>query len=182
MSRPLLLLDVDGVLNPYGTTQPPAGYTEHHLFPEDEEPVRVNPTHGAWITEASTVLDIAWATSWNDEANQLLAPLLHITALPVITMPAPPFHPSDKIPLIAAYARQRPTAWIDDLHTPQAHHWAATRTSPTLLITADPTIGLTRKAIDHVIAWAKTLGAPLTKPIGTPPASSSTAPGRAQPA
>jgi hypothetical protein len=33
----------------------------------------------AWITEASAVLDIAWATSWNDEANRLLAPLLHIT-------------------------------------------------------------------------------------------------------
>lgn len=156
MTRPLLLLDVDGVLNPYGTSQPPAGYTEHHPFP-DEEPVRVNSAHGAWITEASTVLDVAWATAWNDEANQLLAPLLHITCLPVITMPAAPFHPSDKIPLIAAYAQQRPAAWIDDLHTPQAHTWAATRSSPTLLITADPTIGLTRDAIDHVIVWAKAL-------------------------
>ncbi|WP_330437885.1 hypothetical protein OHB44_20410 [Micromonospora sp. NBC_00821] len=120
MNRPLLLLDVDGVLTPYGTPQPPAGYTEHHLFP-GEEPVRVNLTHGAWITEASAVLDIAWATSWNDEANQLLAPLLRIAPLPVITMPPAPFHPSDKIPAIAAYAQQRPAAWIDDLHTPQAH-------------------------------------------------------------
>jgi hypothetical protein len=158
MNRPLLLLDVDGVLNPYGTPQPPAGYTEHDLFP-GEEPVRVNPVHGAWIAEAGAVLDIAWATSWNNEANQLLAPLLHIAALPVVTMPAPPFHPSDKIPLIAAYAGQRPAAWIDDLHTPQARSWAATRTSPTLLITADPAIGLTREAIDHVLAWARRLDA-----------------------
>lgn len=159
MSRPLLLLDIDGVLNPYGTTQPPAGYTEHHLFPQDEEPVRVNPAHGAWITEVSLVLDLAWATSWNDEANRLLAPLLHIPPLPVITMPSSPFHPGDKVPLIAEYARRRPAAWIDDLHTPRAHHWAATRTSPTLLITTDPAIGLTRNAID-VIAWTRTLGAP----------------------
>ncbi|MGW3853323.1 HAD domain-containing protein [Micromonospora arida] len=161
MDRPLLLLDVDGVLNPYGTPQPPSGYTEHHLFP-GEEPVRINPDHGAWIIEASTILDVTWATSWNDEANQFLAPLLHIASLPVITMPPTPFHPSDKVPLVAAYAQRRPAAWVDDLHTPQARTWAAGRSSPTLLITTNPTIGLTRDSIDHVIAWAKALQRPWT--------------------
>jgi hypothetical protein len=156
VTRPLLLLDVDGVLSPYGTPLPPAGYTEHHLFP-GEEPVRVNPAHGAWITETSAVLDIAWATGWNDEANELLAPLLHIARLPVIAMPPAPFHPSEKVPLIAAYAGQRPAAWIDDLHTPEARNWAATRTSPTLLITADPAIGLVRESIDRLLAWAGAL-------------------------
>jgi len=165
VTRPLLLLDVDGVLNPYGTDRPPAGYIEHDLFP-GEEPVRVNPAHGAWITEASTVLDIAWATGWNDEANQLLAPLLQIASLPVVTMPATPFDPGDKVPRIAAYARQRPAAWIDDLHTPEAHRWATTRTSPTLLITADPAIGLTRDAIDQAIAWAESLRHPPANPYG----------------
>ncbi|MET8040516.1 HAD domain-containing protein [Micromonospora sp. NPDC005215] len=163
MTRPVLLLDIDGVLSPYGTPHPPVGYSAHALFP-GEEAVRVNPAHGAWITEASTVLDIAWATSWNDEANQLLAPLLHIAPLPVVTMPPPPFDPAEKIPRIAAYAQQRPLAWIDDLHPPQAHRWAATRISPTLLITADPATGLTRDAVDHVIAWAEALPRPLTNP------------------
>ncbi|SCG55237.1 HAD domain-containing protein [Micromonospora zamorensis] len=165
ITRPLLLLDIDGVLNPYGSPQPPAGYTEHRLFP-GEEPVRVNPVHGTWITEASAVLDIAWATSWNDEANQLLAPLLHITPLPVVTMPCTPFHPSEKIPLIAAYAQQRPATWIDDLHSPEAHVWAARRTSPTLLITTDPAIGLTRDSIDRVITWARPFNNP-QEPLGS---------------
>lgn len=156
MTRPLLLLDIDGVLNPYGTPDPPAGFTEHHLFP-DEEPVRVNPTHGIWITTASDVLDIAWASSWNDDANRLLAPLLNIAPLPVVTMPPPPFDPSQKVPLIATYARERPTAWIDDVHPPHAHKWAANRAVPTLLVTADPAIGLTREAINDVIAWAAAL-------------------------
>jgi hypothetical protein len=150
--RPLLLLDVDGVLNPY-PPDPPVGFTDHYLFP-GEEPVRVNPAHGAWITEAGEILDIAWATAWNEEANELLAPLLGIAPLPVVTMPAPPFDPSEKVPRIAAYAQDRPAAWIDDIHTGHAHRWAAEREVPTLLITADPMVGLTRESIDRVIAWA----------------------------
>jgi hypothetical protein len=152
----LLLLDIDGVLNPYGVSEPSAGYSDHHLFP-GEEPVRVNPLHGAWLTEARSVLDIAWASSWNDEANTLLSPLLNMTPLPVVTMPPPPFDAGEKVPVIAAYAQQRPVAWIDDLHTPRAQRWAASRTAPTLLMTTDPTIGLTRDSIDRVIAWARDL-------------------------
>ena len=33
MPRPALLLDVDGVLNPYGTVTCPEGFTEYDLFP-----------------------------------------------------------------------------------------------------------------------------------------------------
>ncbi|MBO0870391.1 MAG: hypothetical protein J2P15_17695 [Micromonosporaceae bacterium] len=162
MMRPLLLLDVDGVLNPY-PPDPPAGFTDHYLFP-GEEPVRVNPEHGLWLTEASKVVDLAWASSWNNEANQFLAPLLHIAALPVITMPQGPFDPSEKVPRIAAYARDRPAAWIDDIHTPHAHRWAADRAAPTLLITADPMVGLTRESIDRVIAWATEQRVPSRQP------------------
>jgi hypothetical protein len=45
MTRPALLLDVDGVINPYGTATCPAGFTEYDLFP-GEEPVRLCPAHG----------------------------------------------------------------------------------------------------------------------------------------
>ncbi|WP_324652678.1 HAD domain-containing protein [Georgenia sp. H159] len=153
MDRPLLMLDVDGVLNPYGASHPPSSYADHHMFP-GEEPVRVNPEHGVWITKASSVLDVAWASSWNDDANTLLVPLLQMAPLLVVRMPPPPFEPKEKVPAIAAYAQQRPVAWIDDLHTPEAHRWATGRGVPTLLITIDPAIGLTRDSIDRVIAWA----------------------------
>ena len=55
VDRPLLLLDVDGVLNPYGD-ECPAGFTEHVLFPEEIEPVRVCAGHGAWIAELAGVV------------------------------------------------------------------------------------------------------------------------------
>jgi hypothetical protein len=49
VSSPLLLMDVDGVLNPYPDC--PAGYSEFAIFPEDEEPVRLCAIHGDWLRE-----------------------------------------------------------------------------------------------------------------------------------
>jgi hypothetical protein len=154
MARPVLLLDVDGVLNPYGTVTCPEGFTEYDLFP-GEEPVRLCPAHGEWITELRHVFDVAWATAWNDDANRLLAPLLGIDALPVVAMPSPPFQPRDKVPPIARFAEQRPAAWIDDLHPEEAQIWSATRREPTLLVPVVPAVGLTRQAIDHALTWAR---------------------------
>ncbi len=152
--RPALLLDVDGVLNPYGTATCPEGFTEYDLFP-GEEPVRLCPAHGEWISELRHVFDIAWATAWNDDANRLLAPLLGIAALPVVTMPPPPFQPRDKVPPIARFAGQRPAVWIDDLHPEQAWTWCTSRREPTLLIPVEPAVGLTRQAVDQALTWAR---------------------------
>ncbi|WP_242903125.1 HAD domain-containing protein [Actinomadura terrae] len=154
MPRPVLLLDVDGVLNPYGTTECPAGFIEHDLFP-GEDPVRLCPAHGEWIDQLQQVFDIAWATGWNDEANRLLAPLLGIQTLPVATMPPIPFQPRDKVPAIARFVGRRPAVWIDDLHTPEAWTWSTTRRQPTLLIPVSPTTGLTRQAVNRALTWAK---------------------------
>ena len=149
---PVLLLDVDGVINPYGDACPP-GYAEHDLFPDDE-PVRVNPDHGRWITELQDHYDVLWASGWNDEANDLLAPLLGIAPLPVLAMPATPFRPGDKVPRIAAGTHGRAAAWLDDLHTPEAGDWAAARPWPTLLVPVDPARGLLREHVDALLAWA----------------------------
>jgi hypothetical protein len=48
--RTLLLLDIDGVLNPFAAPGCPDGYAELVLF-AGEEPVRVNPGHGGWLRE-----------------------------------------------------------------------------------------------------------------------------------
>ena len=154
MPRPALLLDVDGVLNPYGTAKCPDGFTEYDLFP-GEEPVRLCPAHGKWISELQHVFDVAWATAWNDDANRLLAPLLGIAALPVVTMPPPPFQPRDKVPPIARFAGQRPVVWIDDLHPAEARTWSTGRHEPTLLIPVAPATGLTRQAVDQALTWVR---------------------------
>jgi HAD domain in Swiss Army Knife RNA repair proteins len=153
-SLPLLLLDVDGVLNPFAAPACPPGYSEHDFFP-GEEPVRVCATHGPWLRELAARFQIVWATAWGADANRLLAPLLHIPDLPVIAFPPVPFHPRDKLPAIARYAGHRALAWIDDALPPEAHTWAASRGAPTLLIGVDAAEGLTRPAIDQALQWAE---------------------------
>ena len=129
VDRPLLLLDVDGVLNPYGDECPP-GFTEHVLFPEEIEPVRVCAGHGAWIAELAGVYEVVWATAWGEEANRLLAPLLGVARLPVVPFPRTPFTADLKVPAIDALAGDRPAAWIDDLLGPAAYDWGARRAAP----------------------------------------------------
>jgi hypothetical protein len=80
--------------------------------------------------------------------------------LPVVAMPDGPFQPGDKVPRIAAYAGQRPAAWIDDAHTAEAHAWCRARPVPTTLIPIDPAIGLTRESVDQALAWVGDLSRP----------------------
>jgi len=151
---PLLLLDVDGVLNPYAARRCPPGYTEHDLFP-GEEAVRVCTAHGRWLTELAARFQLVWATAWGAEANRLLAPLLGIPELPVIGFPPVPFHPRDKLPAVARYARGRPLAWVDDQLPAETRAWAAARRAPALLVEVDPADGLTRPVIDGCLRWAE---------------------------
>ncbi|MET4923331.1 hypothetical protein P3L51_13370 [Streptomyces sp. PSRA5] len=99
--RPLLLLDVDGPLNPYAARLPrPRGYTTHHLHPSSwlsrQTPgsrphrrglrVRLNPAHGPILT--GLPFELAWATTWMHEANTMIAPAVGLpTDLPVIEWP-----------------------------------------------------------------------------------------------
>ncbi|NUT46333.1 MAG: hypothetical protein HOV94_03285 [Saccharothrix sp.] len=142
--RGLLLLDVDGPLNPYAAkpNARPPGYETFRYTPAGgwytgrdvrrHKGLRVwlNPGHGALLLElaAATGLELVWATTWSHEANTLIAPAVGLPELPVIDFPDADLERDEagharwsrdggwKWSAVVRYAAGRPLAWLDDEH------------------------------------------------------------------
>ncbi|WP_232246658.1 hypothetical protein [Kitasatospora mediocidica] len=95
--------------------------------------------------------------AWEDQANVFDAPVLSLSTLPVVRVPPVPFEPAAKVPAIAAFTGDRPAAWVDDAHTSEARDWARSRSAPMLLITADPSRGLTPDMVEELVKWRASL-------------------------
>ncbi|MFC4039603.1 hypothetical protein ACFO1B_14350 [Dactylosporangium siamense] len=162
---PVLFLDLDGVLSPFGASAYPDGYQERVFF-EGEDPQRYCVAHGDWIRELAVVGELWWATGWGENANELFLPLLGVEPLPVVRFPPVPFEPELKVPAVDAVAGNRPAAWIDDNHTVAGQRWAAERPAPTLLVSIDPAVGWTRADVDRVVDWAASLALQTRRPRG----------------
>ena len=147
-TRPLLLIDVDGVL-----------LVVRSSLTDDDEAIDDEPTlhpeAGAWLRELAEVFDLAWATTWEDLANRVIAPSLGIAALPAIEFDMARHLPTPKLPSVIAWVGDRPCAWIDDDLHHDADTWAAGRAVPTLLVHADMTVGMERRHVDQLLAWAR---------------------------
>ena len=160
---PVVLLDLDGVLNPFAASVCPEGYVEREVF-DGEEPVRYCRAHTAWIAELASVAELWWATGWGRLANDIYLPLLNagnpqpLDPLPVVEFPPVPFEPELKVAAIDDMLGDRPAAWIDDNHTETGRMWARERPVPTLLVSTDPAVGWTRPHVDQVVAWISALG------------------------
>ncbi|MFE4536059.1 hypothetical protein ACFRKB_13410 [Streptomyces scopuliridis] len=169
-TKPLLLIDVDGPLNPYlalAAEPPPEGYARHWTrpsgWPGDQPlPVLLNPEHGVELRALADRYELVWATTWEDDANEWIGPVLGLPELPYVewTVPEPraPLGTLWKTPYVLEYAAGRPFAWVDDeitsydrAWTDQRHHAAA------LLMRIDPGVGLTRTDFDTLAEWAAAL-------------------------
>ena len=155
--RPLLLVDVDGVLNPYGFDQPPGGFLPYRFFPEEDYPTYLAEVHGRWLHELSGRFDMVWASGWEEEANRHIAPLFDLPRWPTIHFPPIPFDPAEKVPAIDRFVGDRSCAWMEDIMTTEAFDWAARRSAPTLLIDVKPSLGLTREMVAQLMDWATAL-------------------------
>jgi hypothetical protein len=156
MRRPLLLIDVDGVISLFGfdPAQRPAGKFEMvdgiaHLL---------SASAGAHLGRLSQAFEPVWCTGWEEKANEYLPHALGLSEhYPYLSFAGavPQGNGHWKLAAIDEFAGGgRPVAWIDDAHDARCHQWAADRPGPTLLISTDPATGLTAEHVEQLLKWA----------------------------
>ena len=158
-TRPLLLIDVDGVLSLFGfEPPPPAGIVWATV---DGFPHALAQAAGPRLTRLAETFDCMWCTGWEERAEEQLPRLLglpggwpHVT---FATRPgASPLH--WKLAAIeAAIGPARPVAWIDDAFDATCEAWAAARPGPALLVRTDPAAGLLDEHVTRLESWARGL-------------------------
>ncbi|MFB6885811.1 hypothetical protein ACFCY8_33825 [Streptomyces noursei] len=178
LPKPLLLLDVDGVLNPLRVRpgQEPDGFRRHfmrprawidqhpHLLESDvpDLPVWLHPDHGEELLDLP--YDLVWATTWENDANHFIGPAIGLPSLPVITWTAPHAYPADgtyfKTADIVRYAAGRPFAWVDDqLGQADRDYVARHHPGPALLYDTDDATGLDLDDFEALAQWTDTISA-----------------------
>jgi len=153
--RPALLVDVDGVLNPWLAPGCPDGFATYDFFAGER--VLLSAAHGKLLTSLTPAYELVWATAWEHRANRLICPVLGMPELPVIEFPLSDDLQFRKLPAVIQAVGQRPCAWIDDEHQPDHHTWAKRRGVPTLIIDIDPAVGLTSDVSAQLAHWAANL-------------------------
>ena len=155
--RPLLALDVDGVISLFGHEGPPAEMPGRfhlingmaHCIPDGI---------GDRLRRLADPYEIVWATGWEDRANERLPEILGLPGeLPVLTFDGNARFGSAhwKIDAIDRYAGDRPLAWVDDCIDASCRDWASRRAAPTLLVSTEPDQGLTEAHVEALLSWVR---------------------------
>ena len=160
MSRPILAVDVDGVISLFGYDEPP-GNLEARFELVDGMIHCISLRAGERLQRLSEQFELIWATGWEDKANYYLPNMLGLAELPHLTFDGQARFGSAhwKLGPLDRYGRGRPLAWIDDNFDDSCYRWAREREEPTLLVPTDPALGLQEAETEALAAWARGLAA-----------------------
>src|SRR4051794_31788629 len=159
-SRPVLFVDVDGVISLFGFEHggPPPG----DFYSIDGIIHCLGAGSGARLARLAESYELVWATGWEEKANEYLPHLLGLPgALPVLTFDGRAVFGTAhwKLEAIEEYAGDRPAAWIDDSLDERCTSWAGRRRAPTLLVQTQPATGITDAHVEELLRWAQKISA-----------------------
>ncbi|HEX2393599.1 MAG TPA: hypothetical protein VHI77_11875 [Solirubrobacterales bacterium] len=160
VGRPILAIDVDGVISIFGFEQaPPASEARFQLV--DGTMHCINLAAGPRLRRLAEPFDLVWASGWEEKANYYLPSILGLPDLPYLSFEGAARFGSAhwKLGPLDAYGRGRPLAWIDDNFDRSCFEWADARPEPTLLVPTEPQLGLEEAQTETLLAWAGEIAA-----------------------
>jgi len=157
--KPLLAVDVDGVVSLFGFDE--GGAPEGAVFEVVGGTLHCIATaSGERLRRLGEHFDLVWASGWEGRATRLAA-ILGLPEIPYLEFGGEAeFGSADwKLGPLGDYAAGRPLAWIDDSLDDECYEWARRRPEPTLLVPAEPDAGLTEVHVEALVGWARSLRA-----------------------
>jgi hypothetical protein len=158
MSRPILAVDVDGVISLFGFEEPP--HRDLARFELIDGMVHcISLPAGQRLRRLAEHYDLVWATGWEDKANDYLPHMLGLPELPHLSFDGAARFGSAhwKLGPLDRYGRGRALAWVDDNFDESCYRWARERPEPTLLVPTEPAVGLEEAETEALAAWARGL-------------------------
>jgi hypothetical protein len=158
VERPLLAVDIDGVISLFGFEERPLDSSFRFQL-VDGIPHCISLAAGERLLRLARIFDLVWASGWEDKANFYLPELLGLPELPHISFEARPAPGGAhwKLAALEAYAEARAVAWIDDNFDASCYEWAERRPAPTLLVPTEPQLGLEEAHVAALEHWAASL-------------------------
>jgi hypothetical protein len=158
-AKPILAVDVDGVLNACGRgSNPPRGWEDTRVLGFR---IRYNRTHGRRLLDIAeaTGAELVWCTTWEALAVEHIAPLVGLPEMPWV-----PTGRDDlttigclKATALAAWAGDRPFCWLDD--EPDATAELKSHPVPHLVVRVDSRSGLQDHHFRRAAEWLAALTA-----------------------
>ncbi len=162
--KPVLAIDVDGVISLFGFEAPPPAETARFEL-IDGTPHCISLAAGERLNRLAGRFEMVWATGWQDRANDRLPEIIGLGPLPVIEFDGPGVAPLSgpahwKLGPLDSFVGRRAVAWIDDSFDQSCFEWAEARDSggsPTLLVPTEPDLGIEEGHVAALEHWSGSL-------------------------